>query len=130
MSLLTTSKFGSTPPRVSAEELLVAEKPKRLVLDKKGFFVILPNKEENRIYVEYYANSGKRLRTIVGEDASSLCSTIIAHGFVSKLDHAAYLGRELSRAELFLKYDIPFVQDKAPGRIKQRRRSRSNGSHG
>jgi tetrahydromethanopterin S-methyltransferase subunit A len=98
--------------------LIIAENPKRLILDKKGFFVILPQKKEGRIYVEYYANNGRLLHTIVGSDAPSIYYTIIEKGFISKIDHAAYLGKELTKAEYCLKYDIPYIQDKALGELE------------
>ena len=67
--------------------------------------------------MEYYANSGELLQTIEGTEAASIYYTIIEFGFISKLDHAAYLGKELTKAEYFLKYDIPFIQDKAVGEL-------------
>lgn len=114
---LNLPKYNGRKVQSDVPDLLIAAKPKRLVLDKKGFFVILPSKEEDKIYVEVYENSGKRIRTIVGGDAATIYSTIIEHGFVSRLDHAAYLGKELTRAEYSLKYDIPYIQDKAPGEL-------------
>ena len=106
-------KFDGKWVNLPSQRFIVAQKPRRLVLDKKGFFVILPQKAENQIYVEYYANSGKLMQTVVGRDAASIYSTIIEKGFVSQLDHAAYLGKELARAEYFLKYGIPYHQDGA-----------------
>ena len=88
-----------------------------MLLDKKGYFVIIPDKSEHKIFVEYYANSGELLQTIVGEDASSIYYTIIEKEFISKLDHCAYLGKELTKAEYFIKYDIPYRQDKALGEL-------------
>jgi tetrahydromethanopterin S-methyltransferase subunit A len=38
----------------------------------------------------------------------------IDRGLISRLDHAAYLGRELARAEESLRSGEPFVQDAAP----------------
>lgn len=111
-------RFERKPVQAVTNNLITAQNPQRLVLDKKGFFVILPQKEENKIYVEYYANSGKLLHTIVGSDAPGIYYTIIENGFVSKLDHAAYLGKELTRAEYSLKYDIPYTQDKALGELE------------
>ncbi len=107
--------FADTFAAIPANKLITAQNPERLVLDKKGFFVIIPQKNNNKIYVEYYANSGELLQTIEGTDAASIYYTIIKKGFVSKLDHAAYLGKELTKAEYLLKYDIPFIQDKAIG---------------
>ena len=111
-------KFNSASPASGSRNLIEAKNPKRLVLDKKGFFVILPEKHKHKIFVEYYANSGQLLQTIVGNDAASLYYTIIESGFISKLDHAAYLGRELTKAEYLLKHNIPYVQDKALGELE------------
>ena len=102
---------------LSTNKIISAKNPERLVLDKKGFFVIIPQKAENKIYVEYYENSGKLLHTIEGTDAASIYYTIIEKGFIAKLDHAAYIGKELTKAEYYLKYDIPFIQDKALGEL-------------
>ena len=44
---------------------------------KKGYFVIIPDKSENKIFVEYYTNGGELLHTIIGNDASSIYYTII-----------------------------------------------------
>jgi len=96
---------------------IVAKNPEKLRLDKKGYFVILPNKAEHKIFVEYYANSGELLQTIVGNDAASIYYTIIEKEFISKLDHCAYLGKELTKAEYFIKYNIPYIQDKALGEL-------------
>jgi tetrahydromethanopterin S-methyltransferase subunit A len=96
---------------------IIAQNPQKLRLDKKGYFVIIPDKSENKIFVEYYTNSGELLHTIVGNDASSIYYTIIEKGFISKLDHCAYLGKELTKAEYFLNYDIPYRQDKALGEL-------------
>ncbi|MEM3426463.1 MAG: DUF4346 domain-containing protein, partial [Thermoproteota archaeon] len=38
---------------------------------------------------------------------------ILNENLVSRLDHAAYLGKELTRAEIALREGKPYVQDKA-----------------
>ncbi len=96
---------------------IIAQNPPKLHLDKKGYFVILPNKPEKKIFVEHYANNGELLQTIVGNDAAAIYYTIIEKGFISLPDHCAYLGKELTRAEYFIKYGIPYVQDKALGEL-------------
>ena len=100
-----------------ANSEIIAQNPQKLRLDKKGYFVILPNKSEKKIFVEHYANSGELLQTIVGNDAASIYYTIIEKEFISKPDHCAYLGKELTKAEYFIKYNIPYVQDKALGEL-------------
>jgi tetrahydromethanopterin S-methyltransferase subunit A len=111
-------KFNGGAVKPYSKDFIVAQTPERLVLDKQGFFVILPQKEEGRIYVEHYANSGERLGVIVGTNAPSIYHTLIENGWVSRLDHAAYLGKELTKAEYFLKYDVPYTQDKALGELE------------
>lgn len=101
----------------TSDNEIIAQNPEKLRLDKKGYFVIIPDKSENKIFVEYYANNGELLQTIVGDDASSIYYTIIEKEFISKLDHCAYLGKELTKAEFFLKYNIPYRQDKALGEL-------------
>ena len=46
--------------------------------------------------------------------AAELYHPAIERGLVSRLDHAAYLGRELSRAEHSLISGEPYIQDAAP----------------
>jgi dihydropteroate synthase-like protein len=49
--------------------------------------------------------------TIVGSTAKEILDTIIERGLISRLDHAAYLGRELMKAELALKFKRSYSQD-------------------
>ncbi|MCZ7403069.1 MAG: dihydropteroate synthase-like protein [Candidatus Methanoperedens sp.] len=48
---------------------------------------------------------------IVGSTAKEILDTIIERGLISRLDHAAYLGRELMKAELALKFKRSYSQD-------------------
>jgi tetrahydromethanopterin S-methyltransferase subunit A len=41
----------------------------------------------------------------------------VERGFVTQLDHAAYLGRELAKAEAALSDGITYEQDAALGRL-------------
>ncbi len=109
-----------------ANSEIIAQNPQKLHLDKKGYFVILPNKSERKIFVEYYANSGELLQTIVGNDAASIYYTIIKKEFISRPDHCAYLGKELAKAEYFIKYNIPYIQDKALGEQEMNRKTKNN----
>lgn len=80
-----------------------------LVNDKAGYFRISIN--ERGIAAEHYNSKDELLRIIEGSGARSICLTLIRNGWVSKLDHAAYLGRELTRAELALRNGSEFIQD-------------------
>ena len=84
-----------------------------VVMDKAGYFVILPLADKGIIYVEHYGYDNTLLRVIEGATARALCKTIVANGWVSELNHAAYLGRELTKAELSLTHGLAFLQDGA-----------------
>ncbi|MFP3910113.1 MAG: dihydropteroate synthase-like protein [Archaeoglobaceae archaeon] len=49
--------------------------------------------------------------TVVGDDAKSISDTVVENKLISRLDHAAYLGRELKKAEIALKLNKNYVQD-------------------
>ncbi len=95
-----------------------AKEPAKLVLDPSGFFIVYPKKEENKIYLEHYRNDGTLNEVIYGTDPVLIASTAVEQGLVSRLDHAAYLGRELEKAYLSLCYGFTYVQDSAPGKIE------------
>jgi tetrahydromethanopterin S-methyltransferase subunit A len=54
-----------------------------------------------------------RLKTVFeGRRAEELCHTIVRRGDVTLLAHAAYLGRELSKAETALALGLEYDQDR------------------
>ena len=63
------------------------------------------------ILVEHYSYKEKFLRVIEGGDARSIYLTIVRNGWVSKLDHAAYIGKELAKAELSIEHGFKYLQD-------------------
>lgn len=85
--------------------------PRRIKLDEAGYFVI--HVEGDALLVEHYDYREKLLRVIEGRDARSIYLTAVRNGWVSRLDHAAYFGKELARAEWCMKQGLPFVQDGA-----------------
>ena len=82
-------------------------------MDKAGYFVILPLGARGVIAVEHYAYDDTLLRVVEGANARALYKTIVAHGWVSELSHAAYLGTELAKAELSLTHGFKYIQDGA-----------------
>jgi tetrahydromethanopterin S-methyltransferase subunit A len=91
-----------------------ASRPKKLILDPSGFFIIYPKREEGRIYLEHYKADGTLNEIIYGEDPALIVSTAIERNLVSRLDHAAYLGRELEKAYLSMIYGFKYIQDRSP----------------
>jgi tetrahydromethanopterin S-methyltransferase subunit A len=76
--------------------------------DKAGRFIVTT--QQKSIVVEHYNSKGELLRLIEGATARDLCILLIRNGWVSRLDHAAYLGRELTLAETAIKEDLPYSQ--------------------
>lgn len=80
-------------------------------LDPKGYFVIKPSLEDKLIYVEYYNYEKMLLEIIRGKNARTIYWTIIDYNWVSKIDHAAYLGKELMKAEYAITHNIKYEQN-------------------
>ena len=92
-----------------------AAEPTRLIPDPAGYFVLYPEPRNKHLVLEHYTNAGVLNRVFEGATPTALYSTVIEAGLISRLDHAAYLGRELGRAEAALRDGSVYVQDKAPG---------------
>lgn len=80
--------------------------------DPAGFFVIQVDVRTQKILAEHYSHEYELLRVLHGKNALEIYSTIIRNGWVTILQHAAYLGRELDKAELALKHGWLYEQNK------------------
>jgi tetrahydromethanopterin S-methyltransferase subunit A len=98
---------------LAAIEHIPAKAPKQLRLDRAGFFIVLPQPQERLIVCEHYENNGRLAHVIEGRQAALIAATVVERGFVTQLDHAAYLGRELAKAEAALSNGITYEQDAA-----------------
>jgi tetrahydromethanopterin S-methyltransferase subunit A len=88
--------------------------PKRMISDLAGYFVVFPDHGRRLLTLEHYSNDGVLDVVIEGANAAELYIPAIERELISRLDHAAYLGRELARAEQALLTGGTFVQDAAP----------------
>lgn len=88
--------------------------PERMVSDPAGYFVVYTDRAREMLVLEHYANTGVLDAVIEGKAAAELYTPAVERGLLSRLDHAAYLGRELARAEQALRSGDSFVQDGAP----------------
>lgn len=105
---------GTRPVSISTAPKITATEPSQVVkMDKAGYFVIVPLANKRVISVEHYAYDNTLLQVIEGQTARSLYSTLITHGWVTELSHAAYLGKELARAELSFNHGFNYAQDGA-----------------
>ena len=104
----------SLPISISTVPTTIAAEPGSTVkMDKAGYFVIVPLVDKGIINVEHYDYDNTLLRVIEGVNTRTLYATIIANGWVTELSHAAYLGKELARAELSMQLGFKYVQDGA-----------------
>ncbi len=88
--------------------------PARMTPDPAGYLVIYADRRRGGIALEHYQNDGVLDTMIIGATAAELYIPAIDRGLVSRLDHAAYLGRELARAEQALAAGENYFQDGAP----------------
>jgi len=95
-----------------SEPIVVPPRPFRLKEhDPAGFFVVMVDRDAHRLLVEHYTADGLLAHRIAGPDAESLCGALIEWGLLTRLDHAAYIGRELEKAEVALRQGLPYRQD-------------------
>jgi dihydropteroate synthase-like protein len=83
-------------------------------MDSKGYFKIGINSELNYIWVTHFSNATEKMDatcTYRGTSAESLYKQIIDDQLISRFDHAAYLGKELMKAEQALKYGTEYIEE-------------------
>ena len=88
-------------------------------MDPKGYFLIVVDKKKKIIQVGYckftrLGNSSinDMIAVIKSKTAIEIVNTLIREQFISTLQHAADMGIELQKAELSLKYNLKYTQDK------------------
>ena len=88
-------------------------------MDPKGYFLIEVDKKKKILQVGYckftrLGNSpiNDMVAVIKGKTAIEIVNTLIREKFISTLQHAADMGIELHKAELSLKYNFKYIQDK------------------
>lgn len=86
------------------EEFVEAKESKEFVRDPLGDFIIFI--ADGKIFCKH------EKAVIAGRSAKEILDTIMALELVSRLDHAAYLGRELMKAEIALKLGKNYIQDR------------------
>ena len=88
-------------------------------MDPKGYFLIAVDRENNLIRVGYciFTKLGNdpvndMVAEIVGKTAIEIVNTLIREKYISSLQHAGDMGIELCKAELALKNNLEYIQDK------------------
>ena len=103
------------------EKKIIAKyhKIKDWVMDPKGYFLIAIDRKKNLLKVGYCkftklsSNPVNDMVAIIeGKTAIEIVNTLIREKYISSLQHAGDMGIELCKAELALKYNLDYVQDK------------------
>ena len=103
------------------EKRIVAKyhKIKDWVMDPKGYFLIAIDRKEKIIRVGYckftkLGNSpvNDMVSEITGTTAIEIVNTLIREKYISSLQHAGDMGIELCKAEMALRYNLNYIQDK------------------
>ena len=88
-------------------------------MDPKGYFLIAVDRKVKIIKVGYckFSKLGNSpihdmVAIIKGKTAIEIVNTLIRKKFISTLQHAGDMGIELYKAELALKNDLNYIQDK------------------
>jgi tetrahydromethanopterin S-methyltransferase subunit A len=88
--------------------------PRHMTADPQGYVVIYVDRARDSLIAEHYSTEGLIDAVIEGHAAQELYFPLIERGLISRLDHAVYLGRELTQAEHALLRNEPYAQDSAP----------------
>ena len=121
--MMVLARERKTPPKDLGIDLLTLKEKRRKGIDLDFDDVVEVVDREDDVYTE--DPRGPFLIVLRGDDivvhhgsatfrgkgARSLYTELIESGLVSRLDHAAYLGRELARAEIALKLNRGYLQE-------------------
>ena len=112
-------KFLKINKKIKKKIIARYHKIKDFVIDPKGYFLISIDKKEKLIRVGYCTfeklekNSEHSLQVeIVGKTSIEIINTLIREKYISSLQHAGDMGIELHKAEIALKNNLNYIQDK------------------
>lgn len=115
--LFKTKRFPELPyePLPDADYPKVDVSRETLVhrLDATGYFTFHIDRTQSQIVARHYDSGSSDVPTIElkGTSAQQLIDAILSRELVSQLDHAAYIGRELAKAEIALITGRPYIQE-------------------
>jgi dihydropteroate synthase-like protein len=95
------------------QSITVAEKCRSPLYDPKGCFKIMIDRANDVIAALHFSTSKRDKPTVIikGKTAEDVYAKIVEMGLVTRLDHAAYLGSELAKAEIALETGKEYIQD-------------------
>ena len=94
-------------------------KIKDWVMDPKGYFLIAIDRKQKLLKVGYckFTKLGNEpvndmVAIVLGSTAIEIVNTLIKEKYISSMQHAADMGIELCKAEIALKNNLQYIQDK------------------
>ncbi len=112
-------KFYKINKKIKKRITAKYHKIKDWVMDPKGYFIIAVDKKEHLLRVGFctitkFENKkvNDLVAEVVGTTAIEIINTLIRENYISSLQHAGDMGIELCKAELALKYNLDYIQDK------------------
>lgn len=101
--------------KIEQVEIIEAKVCPEWIQDPNGFFTIAIDRKNGKIIVEHFKNN-KLAKKIIGNSANEIFKTIANLDLIGKfeqtLEHAMYLAAELQKAEIALKNNLEYEQDK------------------
>ena len=95
------------------------DKIKDWVMDPKGYFLIGIDRENSLLRIGYckFKKLGNKpindmVAEVSGKTAIEIINTLINEKYISSLQHAGDMGIELCKAEIALKNNLKYIQDK------------------
>ncbi len=115
--LLKPKRFPEQPfepvPEAEYPTINVSQETATLRLDRAGFFTFHIDRERYLLIARHYPTETREAPSLEleGPTAQHIINAILARELITQLDHAAYIGRELTRAELALVTGRPYIQE-------------------
>ncbi|MDO8661342.1 MAG: hypothetical protein Q7K43_05620 [Candidatus Woesearchaeota archaeon] len=104
----TLPNFKKQSQKAVMVHTLAQRNPAEWKQDPKGYFLI--KIEEGLIKAGFCTNDHIVREEVSGTEPQDIYYTILRRGLISSLQHAAYLGMELQKAQTALQLNIPYVQ--------------------
>lgn len=90
--------------------IITAKENPKVVLDRVSFKIEL-DRENKYIVVIVFDKRKKPICIVKGKKAKEIYDTLIRKNLIGMMDHAAYIGRELQKAEIALRIGKKYIQD-------------------
>jgi tetrahydromethanopterin S-methyltransferase subunit A len=78
--------------------------------DKNGYFLIRINPKKKQLEAAFVTRDHVIRKVVYGPRAIDVYYTICKHKLITRMDHAAYLGKELYKAEIAMRYGKRYQQ--------------------